>query len=103
MPARGLQHVVLMRFPEPLDAGRRRLAARAWSTGWPDEIGGLPGVPGRRRTSPARAARAGTTCCTRRSPTTTTLQAYIDHPVHQEFVAFLNDRECERLAFDYYF
>jgi hypothetical protein len=29
------------------------------------------------------------------------MTAYRDHPVHQAFLAWLNERECVPLAFDY--
>ena len=35
-------------------------------------------------------------------PDTDVLAAYVAHPVHQEMVAFLDERACTRLAFDYY-
>ena len=35
-------------------------------------------------------------------PDADTLAAYVAHPVHHELVRFLDDHDCERLAFDYY-
>lgn len=35
-------------------------------------------------------------------PDAVVLAAYVDHPVHQEFVGWLDARQCERIAFDYY-
>jgi len=95
-----LQHVVLMRFPAPLDAADdARL--REMVNSWPDKIGTMT------------ECRVGSDLTGARSqgwhyllhtvfPDETTLQAYIDHPVHQELVTFLNERQCERLAFDYF-
>lgn len=99
--AQEIQHVVLMRFPEPLDA-EHDAWLRSQVAAWPDAIGGF------------LECRVGSDLTGARSQgwhyllhTTfadaAALQAYLDHPVHQEFVAFLNERGCERLAFDYHY
>jgi hypothetical protein len=98
---RGIQHVVLMRFPAPLDDAEDA-QLRAMVASWPDKIGTMT------------ECRVGSDLTGQRSrgwhyllhtvfPDETRLQAYIDHPVHQELVAFLNERRCDRLAFDYFF
>ena len=96
----GIQHVVLMRFPAPLSAGEDE-QLRAMVNSWPDKIGTMT------------ECRVGSDLTGARSQgwhyllhtvfaDQETLQAYFDHPVHQEFVSFLNERTCERLAFDYF-
>ena len=100
-PATQLQHVVLLNFPEPLsDADDAYL--RSAVEGWSQTIG------------IATEARIGADLTGARSrgydyllftvfPDLEALQAYTVHPVHQEFVAFLEAHDCERLGFDYYF
>lgn len=96
-----LQHVVLLRFPEPLSEAEDA-HLRTTLNGFPDKIDSLI------------ECRVGSDLTGERSQgwhyllfTTFAdqegLQRYNDHPVHQEFVAFLNDHRCERIAFDYFF
>jgi hypothetical protein len=101
MSSTQFQHVVLMRFPEPLDE-----ASEAWMTsvieGWSQTIGTLV------------ECRVGADLTGERSQgwhyllytvfaDREAFEGYVVHPAHQELVTFLNDRSCERLAFDYYF
>lgn len=99
--SRSIQHVVLMRFPQPLDETDDAWL-RSQVAEWPSRIGGF------------LECRVGSDLTGVRSQgwhyllhTTfadaIALKAYIDHPVHQEFVAFLVERECDRLAFDYHY
>ena len=96
----GIQHVVLMRFPTPLDAAED-VQLKAMINSWPDKIATMS------------ECRVGSDLTGERSqgwhyllhtvfPDQETFQAYIAHPVHQELVTFLNERQCERLAFDYF-
>jgi hypothetical protein len=96
-----LQHVVLLRFPEPLNEADDAWL-RATLAGLPEKIDTL------------NDCRVGSDLTGERSQgwqyllyTTFAdqegLHAYNVHPAHQEFVAFLNERGCERLAFDYFF
>lgn len=96
-----LQHVVLFRFPEPLSAADDA-HLRAEVSGFPDKIESLI------------ECRVGSDLTGERSQgwhyllfTTFAdlegLRLYNEHPVHQAFVAFLNEHKCERIAFDYHF
>ena len=95
-----LQHIVLMKFPEELTA-EEDAELRAMVASWPDEIGTMTEL------------RLGADLTGERSrgyhyllvtvfPDADTLAAYVAHPVHQKLVRFLDERRCERLAFDYY-
>jgi hypothetical protein len=95
-----LQHVVLFRFPEPLDEADDR-QFRDMVASWPDRIGTMsecrvgPDLTGKRN-------RGYQYLLSMVFPDTDVLAAYVAHPVHQEMVAFLDAHHCERLAFDYY-
>ncbi|HEY7043817.1 MAG TPA: Dabb family protein [Nocardioidaceae bacterium] len=95
-----LQHVVLMKFPTALSAAEDA-KLRSMVASWPSEIGTMTEL------------RFGGDLTGDRSrgyqyllltvfPDADTLAAYVAHPVHQELITFLNERDCERLAFDYY-
>ena len=96
-----LQHVVLMSFPQPLSQAEDT-QLRAMVDSWPNTIGTMS------------QCRVGTDLTGERTrgyqyllftvfPDLDALQAYVEHPVHQELVAWLDARQCQRLAFDYYF
>jgi Stress responsive A/B Barrel Domain len=95
-----LQHVVLMSFPEALSPGEDE-QLRAMVASWPQKIATM---------SECRVGSDLTGARTRGYqyllhtvfPDADALAAYIEHPAHQELVAFLDDRDCTRLAFDYY-
>ncbi len=95
-----LQHVVLMSFPTDL-SDTEDVQLRAMVHSWPREIATM---------SEARIGRDLTGQRTRGYqyllytlfPDTDTLAAYVAHPVHQELVRWLDERSCQRLAFDYY-
>jgi hypothetical protein len=95
-----LQHVVLMSFPDEL-TDEEDAELRAMVLSWPREIGTMS------------EARIGTDLTGTRTrgyqyllhmifPDAETLAGYVAHPVHQELVRFLDERSCQRLAFDYY-
>jgi len=95
------QHVVLMRFPTALGDSDEEWM-RSVIDGWSDTIATL------------LECRFGADLTGERSQgwhyllhtvfaDKDAFEAYVVHPAHQELVAFLNERQCERLAFDYYF
>lgn len=94
-----LQHVVLFSFPAELSAADEA-EMRRQVTAWPAEIGGMTAV---------RLGRALWTERTRgyqyllymEFPDAESLRAYQQHPVHQHFLAWLTERDCTPLAFDY--
>jgi hypothetical protein len=94
-----LQHVVLFSFPEDLgpedDAEMRRLVAA-----WPDAIGGMTSVRLGRSIDEART-RGYQYLLYTEFPDLETLVTYQQHPVHQDFLRWVLDRECTPLAFDY--
>src|SRR4051794_13829983 len=95
-----LQHVVLMRFPSDLDR-RDDADLRALVLSLPGEIDEL------------LACRFGSDLDGSRTrgyhyllftefADSTTLASYVAHPAHQVLVRWLDDHDCQRLAFDYY-
>jgi len=94
-----LQHVVLFSFPielGPTDEADMRRQITTWATA----IGGM---------SVIRFGRPIWTDRTRgyqyllymEFPDAMTLRTYQQHPVHQRFLAWINQRNCTPLAFDY--
>ena len=95
-----LQHVVLFKYPENLsDDDWADMQAQVRS--WPAEIGGI------------EAIRLGPSFNTDRTrgyqyllymelADLDALVRYQKHPVHQQFLKWVLDRDCEPLAFDYY-
>ena len=94
-----LQHIVAFSFPAPLSEAEAA-EMRAMVASWPTEIGLMT------------RCRFGTDITGTRTrgfsfllytefPDFDTMTAYRDHPVHQAFLAWLNDRGCVPLAFDY--
>lgn len=95
-----LQHIVLFSFPDELSPAEDA-ELRAMVRSWPREIATMS------------EARIGTDLTGARTrgyqyllytvfPDADTLADYVAHPVHQQLVRFLDDRQCQRLAFDYY-
>ncbi len=95
-----LQHIVLFKFPTPLtaaqDAQMREMVAE-----WPTAIGTMTDLRFGGDLTEARS-RGYQYLLLTVFPDADTLAAYTSHPVHQDFVRFLDDHGCERLAFDYY-
>lgn len=94
-----LQHVVLFSFPEDLSAAdaeemRRQVAA------WPTEIATMSRLRFGTDITGART-RGYQYLLSMELEDEPALQAYRDHPVHQRFLAWLNERQCTPLAFDY--
>ncbi len=95
-----LQHIVLFSFPTDLSAGDD-VAMRAHVASWAAEIGTM----GRLRFGAdltGTRTRGYQYLLYTEFPDEETLQAYRDHPVHQKFLAWITDRSCTPLAFDYY-
>jgi hypothetical protein len=94
-----LQHIVLFSFPRDLgpedDAEMRRLVAA-----WPDAIGGMTSIRLGRSINEERT-RGYQYLLYTEFPDVDTLVAYQRHPVHQEFLRWVLDRDCTPLAFDY--
>jgi hypothetical protein len=95
-----LQHIVLFSFPEPLSAADEA-EMRDQVAAWPEAIGGF------------RALRFGTDLSGARNRGYShllsmeladwgALEAYRDHPVHQQFLAWLVARDCTPLVFDHH-
>jgi hypothetical protein len=94
-----LQHVVLFSFPADLgpedDAEMRRQVAA-----WPREIGGMTAIRLGRSIDEART-RGYQYLLYTEFPDADALVAYQQHPVHQDFLRWITDRDCTPLAFDY--
>jgi stress responsive alpha/beta barrel protein len=95
-----LQHIVLLSFPSEISA-EEEAELFGFVHSWPSEIATMS------------ECRIGRDLTGERSrgyqyllylvfPSAEVLAEYVAHPVHQRLVRFLNERECQRLAFDYY-
>ena len=95
-----VQHIVLFSFPRELSA-EEAADMRAMVASWPKEIGLMT------------RCRFGTDLTGVRSrgypyllytefPSVEVLKEYQAHPVHQQFLAWIVERDCTPLAFDYY-
>lgn len=95
-----LQHIVLFSFPAELsaadDADMQRQVA-SWAT----EIATMGRLRFGRDLTGARTRGYGYLLYTEFEDEQA-LQAYRDHPVHQYFLAWLTERDCTPLAFDYH-
>jgi hypothetical protein len=95
-----LQHVVLFSFPDDLspedDAEMRRLVES-----WPEAIGGMTSIRLGRSINEERT-RGYQYLLYTEFPDVETLVTYQKHPVHQEFLRWVLDRNCTPLAFDYH-
>src|ERR1700761_9046040 len=94
-----LQHIVLFSFPSALSA-EDEAQLRAMVASWPLEIGLLTkcrlghDIPG-------HGTRGYSHLLYTEFPDFDAMTAYRDHPVHQAFLAWLTERDCVPLAFDY--
>jgi Stress responsive A/B Barrel Domain len=95
-----LQHIVLFSFPRPLDAGEEE-QMRAMIASWPREIGLLTKVRFGRDITGART-RGYDYLLYSECADMDTLERYRAHPVHQQFLKWIMERDCTPLAFDYY-
>jgi hypothetical protein len=94
-----LQHIVLFSFPADLSAQdddemRRQVAS------WAAEIGTMGRLRFGKDLTGARTRGYQYLLYTEFTDTAA-LEAYREHPVHQQFLAWITERECAPLAFDY--
>ncbi|MBA2699282.1 MAG: Dabb family protein [Nocardioidaceae bacterium] len=95
-----LQHVVLLKFPQALTAAEDA-EMRAMVATWPDAIGSMDELRFGGELSGERSRGYQYLLFTVFADADA-LASYVAHPVHREFVAWLDARACERLAFDYH-
>lgn len=95
-----LQHVVLLKFAPALTAAEDA-EMRAMVSRWPDVIGLMDELRFGGDLTGERA-RGYQYLLVIVFADADTMAAYVAHPIHQEFVAWLDAHGCERLAFDYY-
>jgi hypothetical protein len=95
-----LQHIVLFSFPRPLSAEESG-QMRAMVASWPTEIGLMSKCRFGTDISGARTRGYGYLLYTE-FPDVETMERYREHPVHQRFLAWITERDCTPLAFDYY-
>jgi hypothetical protein len=94
-----LQHVVLFAYPRDLDEAdatemRRQIEA------WPEAIGGIEVLRFGTDITGART-RGHQYLLYMEFADQAALLAYQKHPVHQRFLAWITERDCTPLAFDY--
>ena len=95
-----LQHIVLFSFPRELSEDEAE-QMRAMVASWPGEIGLMTRCRFGTDLTGARTRGYAYLLYTE-FPDSHALNAYRAHPVHQRFFAWLNERDCTPLAFDYY-
>jgi hypothetical protein len=95
-----LQHVVLFRFPEPLDDVRAR-EMRALVEEWPGRIGEFERLRFGTDLSDGERARGYQFLLLTEHKDTASLAAYQQHPVHLAFGEWVYSRGGEVIAFDY--
>lgn len=95
-----LQHVVLFSFPDELSEADEREMRRQVGD-WPHRIGGMTAVRFGRALWSERT-RGYQYLLYTEFPDVEALRAYQSHPVHQDFLAWVNERSCTPLAFDYH-
>ena len=94
-----LQHIVLFSFPEDL-APEDAVEMRRHVEAWPEAIGGMTSIRFGRSMSEERT-RGYQYLLYTEFPDVDALVTYQRHPVHQEFLRWILDRDCTPLAFDY--
>ena len=95
-----LQHIVLFKFPQELD-DENWADMQAQVRSWPAEIGGIDAI----RLGPSfntERTRGYQYLLYMELADLDALVRYQKHPVHQKFLAWVLERDCEPLAFDYY-
>lgn len=95
-----LQHIVLFSFPSDLSADDER-EMRDQVASWATEIATMGRLRFGRDLTAARTRGYQYLLFTEFADTDA-LQAYRDHPVHQRFLAWVTERSCTPLAFDYH-
>jgi hypothetical protein len=99
-PPTRLQHVVLLSFPEPLTQPDES-QLRGIVASWPEKIGTMSECRLGRDLTGERS-RGYSYLLHTVFPDQEVLAAYTAHPAHQELLAFLDARDCTRLAFDFW-
>ena len=94
-----LQHIVLFKFPRELTAAEDA-QMRAMVASWPEKIGLATKVRLGKDITQGRN-RGYSHLLYTEFPDFDTMTAYRAHPVHLEFLKFVDDLDCEPLAFDY--
>jgi hypothetical protein len=94
-----LQHIVLFSFPQDLSAEDDKEMRRQVEA-WPEAIGGMTAIRLGRSINEART-RGYQYLLYTEFPDVEALVTYQKHPVHQEFLRWVLDRDCTPLAFDY--
>jgi hypothetical protein len=94
-----LQHIVLFKFPRELTLAEDE-RMRTMVASWPEEIGLMTKVRFGSDISGGRN-RGYSYLLYTEFPDVETMNAYRAHPVHVEFLKFINELDCEPLAFDY--
>jgi hypothetical protein len=94
----GLEHVVLIRFPEPMTDDERAWVDALLAT-WPAEIGGIASL--RWGTDVSGRARGYQFAIVAEFVSAEAERAYQPHPRHQEFARWVAGRGGEVLAFDF--
>jgi hypothetical protein len=95
-----LQHIVLFSFPEELspdDARDMRDQVASWAT----DIGTMSALRFGTDLTGARTRGYAYLLYTE-FDNVDALERYRAHPVHQRFLAWVTERDCTPLAFDYY-
>jgi hypothetical protein len=95
-----VQHIVLFSFPRELSAGEAA-DMRAMVASWPAEIGLMTKCRFGTDLTGART-RGYPYLLYTEFPDVSALESYRAHPVHQQFLAWLTERDCTPLAFDYH-
>lgn len=95
-----LQHIVLFSFPTDLSADDDR-AMREQVRSWATEIGTMGRLRLGTDLTGART-RGHQYLLYTEFEDEAALRAYRDHPVHQRFLAWVTERACTPLAFDYH-
>ena len=95
-----VQHIVLFSFPRELSA-EEAADMRAMVASWPTEIGLMTRCRFGTDLTGART-RGYPYLLYTEFPSVEVLKEYQAHPVHQQFLAWIVERDCTPLAFDYY-
>jgi len=95
-----LQHIVAFSFPSDLSADDDR-AMRAHVASWATEIATMGRLRFGTDVTGART-RGYQYLLYTEFDDEAALHAYRDHPVHQQFLAWITERSCTPLAFDYH-
>jgi Stress responsive A/B Barrel Domain len=94
-----LQHIVLFSFPREL-SDHEATEMRDMVASWPTQIGLMTRCRLGTDLTGARNQGYGYLLYTE-FPDPDSMDAYRAHPVHMEFLAWLTERNCTPLAFDY--